>query len=218
MQKLPLFINSVISLIFLLLYQTSVFAQNSVTKILILGDSLSAAHNITMDQSWPSLFRHNIGVRFPQTRVINASISGETTFGGVSRLTNLLMQHQPSHLIIELGGNDGLQGLNFKQTTANLNRMLIMANADNIATMMIGVRMPPNLGTAYNQRFQTIYESVASQNTVYYLPKFLKGVAASDPTLMQSDGIHPTALAQPILAKKVYIAFLEMHSIYSESQ
>ena len=205
-------------MVFLSLYQTSVFAQNSVTKILILGDSLSAAHNITINQSWPALFKLNIGVRFPQTRVINASISGETTFGGVSRLTNLLMQHQPSHLIIELGGNDGLQGLNFGQTTANLNRMLTMANAKNIATLMIGVRMPPNLGTAYNQRFQAIYETVASQNTAYYLPKFLEGVAASDPTLMQSDGIHPTALAQPILAKKVFNAFLEMHSTQSKSQ
>ncbi|MFT6372472.1 MAG: acyl-CoA thioesterase-1 [Gammaproteobacteria bacterium] len=218
MQNLSLFINSAISLVFLFLFQTSVYAQNSVTKILILGDSLSAAHNIAIDQSWPALFSTNIGVRFPQTRVINASISGETTFGGVSRLPNLLMQHQPSHLIIELGGNDGLQGLNFEQTTANLNRMLKMANAQNIATIMIGVRMPPNLGAAYNQRFQAIFETVASQNETYYLPKFLEGVAASDPALMQSDGIHPTALAQPILAKKVFDAFIEMHSTQSVLQ
>jgi acyl-CoA thioesterase-1 len=212
MQNLSLFINSVISLVFLFLFQTPVFAQNSVTKILILGDSLSAAHNIAIDESWPALFSHNIGVRFPQTRVINASISGETTFGGVSRLARLLDRHKPSHLIVELGGNDGLQGLNFKQTTANLNRMLSMAHEKNIATMMIGVRMPPNLGAAYNQRFQTVYETVASQNETYYLPQFLKGVAASDPALMQSDGIHPTALAQPILARKIFNALVKMVS------
>lgn len=200
-------------MIFLFLFQTPVLAQNSVTKILILGDSLSAAHNIAIDESWPALFRHNIGVRFPQTRVINASISGETTFGGVSRLSNLLTKHKPSHLIIELGGNDGLQGLNFNQTTANLNRMLSMANEQNIATMMIGVRMPPNLGAAYNQRFQSIYETVASQNETYYLPRFLEGVAVSDPALMQSDGIHPTALAQPILSKKIFNALMEMISV-----
>jgi acyl-CoA thioesterase-1 len=212
MQNLSLFINSVISLVFLFLFQTSVLAQNSVTKILILGDSLSAAHNIAIDESWPALFRHNIGVRYPQTRVINASISGETTFGGVSRLARLLTKHRPSHLIVELGGNDGLQGLNLKQTTANLNRMLSMANEQNIATMMIGVRMPPNLGAAYNQRFQAVYENVASQNDTYYLPKFLKGIAVSDPALMQSDGIHPTALAQPVLAEKIFNALIEMLS------
>jgi acyl-CoA thioesterase-1 len=212
MQNLSLVIKSVISLVFVFLFQTSVFAQNPVTKILILGDSLSAAHNIAIDESWPALFSHNIGVRFPQTRVINASISGETTFGGVSRLASLLVKHNPSHLIVELGGNDGLQGLNFEQTTANLNRMLSMANEQNIATMMIGVRMPPNLGAAYNHRFQAVYETVASQNVTYYLPKFLSGVAVSDPALMQSDGIHPTALAQPILAQKVFDALIDMVS------
>jgi len=212
MQNLFLLVNSVISLIFLFLFQTSVFAQNSVTKILILGDSLSAAHNMAIDESWPALFSLNIGVRFPQTRVVNASISGETTFGGVSRLANLLTQHKPSHLIVELGGNDGLQGLNFSQTTDNLNRMLTMAKEKNVATMMIGVRMPPNLGVVYNQKFQAIYETVASQNDTHYLPKFLQDVAASDPALMQRDGIHPTALAQPILAKKVFNALIRMLS------
>ena len=152
---------------------------------------------MAIDESWPALFSLNIGVRFPQTRVVNASISGETTFGGVSRLANLLTQHKPSHLIVELGGNDGLQGLNFSQTTDNLNRMLTMAKEKNVATMMIGVRMPPNLGVVYNQKFQAIYETVASQNDTYYLPKFLQDVAASDPALMQRDGIHPTAVAQP---------------------
>jgi acyl-CoA thioesterase-1 len=212
MQNLSLFIKSVICLVFLFLFQTSAYAQNSVSKILILGDSLSAAHNIAIDESWPALLTLNIGVRFPHTRVVNASISGETTFGGVSRLPSLLAKHKPSHLIVELGGNDGLQGLNFEQTTANLNRMLSMANEQNTATMMIGVRMPPNLGDAYNRRFQAVYESVAGQNDTYYLPTFLKGVAASDPALMQSDGIHPTALAQPILAKKVFDALIEMVS------
>ena len=220
MQKLSLFINTVISLVLSLvllsLGQTSLYAQNSaqnsVSKILILGDSLSAAHNIAIDESWPALFSNNIGARFPQTRVINASISGETTFGGVSRLKRLLTKHKPSHLIIELGGNDGLQGLNFNQTTENLNRMLAMAQKNNIATMIIGVRMPPNLGATYNQRFQAVFETVSNQNNTYYLPKFLDGVAVSDPALMQSDGIHPTALAQPILAEKVLNALVDMLS------
>lgn len=208
MQKL----FSIISLVFLFLVQTSVYAQDSVTKILIFGDSLSAAHNIAIDESWPALFSNHIRARFPHTRVINASISGETSFGGVRRLARLLTRHEPSHLIIELGGNDGLQGLNFNQTTDNLNRMLAMASKNNIETMMIGVRMPPNLGAAYNQRFQTVFKTVASQNDTYYLPRFLEGVAVSDPALMQADGIHPTVLAQPILAEKVFSALLEMIS------
>ena len=199
-------------MVLIFLAQTSVYAQNSVTKILILGDSLSAAHNITIDESWPVLFSNNIGARFPQTRVINASISGETTFGGVSRLKRLLAKHNPSHLIVELGGNDGLQGLNFRDTTENLNHMLAMARETNVETMIIGVRMPPNLGAAYNQRFQAVFETVANENNTYYLSKFLEGVAVSDPNFMQADGIHPTALAQPILAEKVFNAFVEMVS------
>ena len=142
--------------------------------------------------------------------MINASISGETTFGGVQRLEKLLATHNPTHLIIELGGNDGLRGLNFKQTTDNLNRMISLARQQKIFITLIGVRLPPNLGAAYNRRFQEIYESVSTQHSVYYLPKFLEGVAASDADLMQSDGIHPTAKAQPILADKVLNVIMSM--------
>jgi len=199
MQKL----FSIISFVFLLLVQTLVCADNSVPKILILGDSLSAAYNIPIDKSWPELFRTNIRASHPQSSVINASISGETTFGGVQRLEKLLEKHAPSHLIIELGGNDGLRGLNFAQSTANLNQMVTQAQQRDIPVMLIGVRMPPNFGPAYNARFQQIFESISVQQHVYYLPRFLEGVAASEASLMQNDGIHPTAEAQPILADKV---------------
>ena len=209
MQKLLSFISFLI----LLLMQTSLPAKNLVGKILILGDSLSAAHNIAVDESWPVIFSASIRAKFPQATVINASISGETTFGGVSRLPSLLEKHKPSHLIIELGGNDGLRGLNFEQTTENLQQMLAMAERNNVATMVIGVRMPPNLGAAYNQQFQAIFETVTSNSQAYYLPRFLEGVAASDPALMQSDGIHPSALAQPILAQKVWNALQQMLSV-----
>jgi acyl-CoA thioesterase-1 len=199
MQKL----FSIISCVFLLLVQTLVCADNSVPKILILGDSLSAAYNIPIDKSWPELFRTNIRASHPQSSVINASISGETTFGGVQRLEKLLEKHAPSHLIIELGGNDGLRGLNFAQSTANLSQMVTQAQQRDIPVMLIGVRMPPNFGLAYNARFQQIFESISVRQHVYYLPRFLEGVAASEACLMQNDGIHPTAEAQPILADKV---------------
>jgi acyl-CoA thioesterase-1 len=202
MQKL----FSVISFVFLLLVQTQVCADNSAPKILILGDSLSAAYNIPIEKSWPELFRNNIRSSYPQSSVINASISGETTFGGVQRLEKLLEKHQPGQLIIELGGNDGLQGLNFAQSTENLDQMVRQAKQQDISVLLIGVRMPPNFGAAYNARFQQIFESVSVQHDIHYLPRFLEGVAASDASLMQNDGIHPTAEAQPVLAEKVFNA------------
>ncbi len=193
-----------------MLVQTLVCADNSFPKILILGDSLSAAYNIPIEKSWPVLFDSNIRSSYPQTSVINASISGETTFGGVQRLDKLLVKHKPSHLIIELGGNDGLRGLNFSQTADNLRRMIELAKQQDISIILIGVRLPPNLGAAYNQRFEEIFRSLSTQRDIYYLPKFLEGVAASDAGLMQNDGIHPTARAQPILAEKVLSAMLVM--------
>jgi acyl-CoA thioesterase-1 len=190
-------------LFFLLGFHTSGYANHSAARVLILGDSLSAAYNIPVDKGWAQLFSLNIRSVFPQTSVINASISGETTFGGLQRLPELLQQHQPTHLIIELGGNDGLRGFGFEQSTDNLRQMVQLAEARSITVLLIGVRMPPNFGGAYNTRFQQIFESVAADSGIHYLPRFLEGVAAADPTLMQADGIHPTELAQPILAQKV---------------
>jgi len=183
-------------------------AKHEEIKILILGDSLSAAHNMPMDQGWAHLFSSNIGASFPHTSVINASISGETTFGGLQRLPELLTRHQPSHLIIELGGNDGLRGLGFEQSTDNLRQMVRLAQLQKITVLLIGVRMPPNFGAAYNARFQQIFDRVTAEFDIHYLARFLEGVAASDPALMQADGIHPTARAQPILARKVTSAMV----------
>lgn len=203
-----LFFN--ILLIFSILFQTAAQADNSAPRILILGDSLSAAYNIPVEQSWPSLFSSNIRTHYAQASVHNASISGETTHGGIERLPDLLDRVKPSHLIIELAGNDGLRGLKFSQTQNNLERMVRLALQQNIAVLLVGVDMPPNLGTAYNQRFQQIFESVASKYQIKYLPQFLDGVAASATNLMQADGIHPTALAQPILAERILDNILAM--------
>ncbi len=193
-----------------MLVQTQVRADNSVPKILILGDSLSAAYNIPIESSWPALFDSNIRSSYPHASVINASISGETTSGGAQRLEKLLAKHKPTHLIIELGGNDGLRGFNFSTTTRNLDTMISTANQQGISVMLIGVRLPPNLGAAYNLQFQKIFDSVSTRHDIYYLANFLEGVAASDAGLMQNDAIHPTAKAQPILADKVLSALLIM--------
>ena len=187
-------------------------AKHEKIKILILGDSLSAAHNMPVDQGWAQLFSSNIGASFPHTSVINASISGETTFGGLQRLPELLTQHQPSHLIIELGGNDGLRGLGFEQSTDNLRQMVRLAQQQRITVLLIGVRMPPNFGATYNARFQQIFDRVTAEFDNHYLARFLEGVAASEPALMQADGIHPSAMAQPILARKVTSAMVAILS------
>ncbi len=174
-----------------------------------MGDSLSAAYNIAMEQSWPALFQRKLDEQYGGYRVINASISGETSAGGAERLPALLDQHQPSHMILELGGNDGLRGFRFAQTRSNLTSMIEMALARDIEVLMIGVRMPPNLGPVYNQRFQAVFEQLATSYDIGYLPRFLEGVAADKPEYMQDDGIHPTALAQPILARRVFRVFRE---------
>ncbi len=194
----------------LLLYQTNAGANNSAIKVLILGDSLSAAYNIPVDRSWPQLFSEQLTAKIPQADVINASISGETTYGGLQRLPQLLKQYAPSHLIVELGGNDGLRGLDFTQTTENLRGMVELAQQQGITLLLIGVRMPPNFGPTYNNRFAQIFETVSNQYSIAYLAKFLDGIAASDADLMQADGIHPTALAQPILARKVLSQILAL--------
>ncbi|MDH3760631.1 MAG: arylesterase [Gammaproteobacteria bacterium] len=187
----------------LLGFHSCAYANHSSVSILILGDSLSAAHNIPLEQGWPQLFSNNIRSSLPQTTIINASISGETTYGGLQRLPQLLQQHNPTHLIIELGGNDGLRGLGFDQSSENLRQMVQLAQARETSVLLIGVRMPPNFGAAYNARFQQVFENVAAELAIHYLPRFLDGIAASDPALMQADGIHPTAIAQPLLADKV---------------
>lgn len=195
--------SSVIILSLLLGFHSASEASHADNKILIFGDSLSAAYNIPIDQGWPRLFSDNIKAAYPQTIVTNASISGETTFGGLQRLPQLLAQYKPTHLIIELGGNDGLRGLNFNQSSDNLRQMVVLAKQQNVTVLLIGVRMPPNFGPAYNKRFQAVFEDVATALDTAYLPRFLEGVAAAEPGLMQADGIHPSAIAQPILAHKV---------------
>lgn len=192
------------------MFSTPATAAGSPTlnsKILILGDSLSAAHNITIEQSWPVLFQEKLKTLNKDNQLINASISGETTEGGLERLQGLLDQHKPTHLILELGGNDGLRGYKFDQTQRNLQTMIEIAIRQNIKVMLIGIRLPPNLGPVYIRRFVQIYQQLADRFPVIYLPNFLQGIAADKPEYMQPDGIHPTALAQPLLAERVFKVF-----------
>jgi len=178
-------------------------------KILLMGDSLSAAYNIKIQSSWPALLQKRFDQTGKPVQIINASISGETTFGGKNRIDALIKLHQPTFVIIELGGNDGLRGLNMNISQNNLITMVKAAKDSNSQVLLIGVRLPPNLGKRYNQKFQSMYQAVASQEDVAYLSKFLAGVAENK-QLMQKDGIHPVAEAQPILQDKVFKALLKI--------
>ncbi len=177
------------------------------TTVLIMGDSLSAAYNIPIEKSWPVLFQQKLDELGSGHRVVNASISGETSAGGLERFPALLQEHDPAIVILELGGNDGLRGFRFAGIQANLDAMIRMALERDTQVLLVGVRLPPNLGPVYNERFQRIFGELARTHPVTFLPRFLEGVAASDPQYMQNDGIHPTAAAQPLLADRVFRSF-----------
>ncbi len=174
-----------------------------------MGDSLSAAYNIKIQSSWPVLLQKRFNKLNSNVTLINASISGETTFGGKNRIEALLKMHNPSTVIIQLGGNDGLRGLNLSISQQNIVAMITHAKNSQSKVLLIGVRLPPNLGRRYNEKFQSMYQTIATTEQVHYLPKFLAHVAEHK-ELMQRDGIHPVAKAQPILQDKVFKALLKM--------
>lgn len=177
--------------------------------ILVLGDSLSAGYGIGADSSWVALLRRKLDAEGYGYRVVNASVSGETTGGGRARLARALDMHRPAVLVLELGGNDGLRGLPLKQVRGNLDAMIKQARASGAEVLLIGMRIPPNYGPAYADQFHSMYAELAQAHDVALVPFFLEGVA-DDPKLMQSDEIHPTAAAQPKLLDTVWPALRKL--------
>lgn len=174
--------------------------------VLILGDSLSAAYNIPVDSGWVALLDDRLNDRLrPAPKVINASISGETSAGGLSRLPALLAEHSPAVVVIELGGNDGLRGLPPGQFRDNLDAMIAMSRETGAKVLLLGIDIPPNYGRAYRDRFTAVYRDLAGKHEVPLVPFVLEG-AAGQPEMMQPDGIHPTAKAQPIVMETVWTA------------
>ncbi len=164
--------------------------------ILVVGDSISAGFGVPLQQGWVALLQRNVQQRQPQLQVINASISGETTQGGLTRLPALLKQHQPDLTIIELGGNDGLRGTPIPVIRRNLERMVQLAQAAGSDVMLLGMQIPPNYGARYTELFSRSFTELAERYELPVVPFLLDGIA-TEPGLMQSDGIHPTAAAQP---------------------
>ena len=172
----------------------------------MVGDSLSAEYGLRRGSGWVALLETRLQERKLPYRVVNASISGDTTSGGRSRLPALLTQHQPAVVVIELGGNDALRGLPLEMTEQNLRAMTQAAQKAGARVLLAGMQMPPNYGATYTQQFAALYARVAQAQKAALVPFFLKGVAdAADPlSLFQSDRIHPNEQAQPLMLDNVW--------------
>ena len=175
-------------------------------KILVLGDSLSAEYGLPRGSGWVALLQKQLDQSHPGTTLINASISGETTSGGRSRLPALLRQHQPTHVVIELGGNDALRGLSLAMTRENLTFMAKAARDAGARVLLLGMQMPPNYGATLTRQFAALYPDVAKATGAALVPFFLKGVGDdADPLRwFQTDRIHPNEAAQPRLLANVW--------------
>jgi acyl-CoA thioesterase-1 len=173
--------------------------------ILVLGDSLSAEYGLPRDTGWVKLLERRLAEEKREYRVVNASISGETTAGGRTRLPALLAQHRPAIVIIELGGNDGLRGLSLSTLRANLDAMVAAAQQTGARVLMVGVRVPPNYGREYSERFHAVFATVAKERKAALLPFLLEGFG-EDLAYFQPDRIHPNERAQPRMLANVWPA------------
>ena len=187
--------------LFILLFMFQVGAVKASTW-LVVGDSLSSAYGIAEEVGWVALLRKYMASTDPNVQVVNASISGDTTFGGVERLPNLIKEYAPSMVIIELGGNDGLRGFNLKKTEENLRQMVRLVSQSNAKAVLAGMQIPPNYGPFYSRRFAGLYKKVADSEDAVLVPFLLEGIA-EDQSLFLDDGIHPNEKAQPIILRNV---------------
>ena len=183
----------------LLLWMVSGGVWATPPVLLVYGDSLSAAYGIPREAGWVALLEK----RLPDWRVVNASVSGETTAGGLTRLSGILAAHKPRLVILELGANDGLRGLPLARTEANLNAMVQQIRAQGGETLLVGMRLPPNYGPAYTQGFQALFAQVARKQRAALVTFLLEGVADRIENF-QADGLHPTAEAQPRILENVW--------------
>ncbi|RBJ79182.1 arylesterase [Pseudomonas sp. MWU12-2534b] len=179
-------------------------AQNAAAgTVLIVGDSISAAFGLDTREGWVALLEKRLKDQGFSDKVVNASVSGDTSAGGQARLPALLAAHKPQVVILELGGNDGLRGQPPQQLQQNLASMIDSAQADGAKVLLLGMRLPPNYGVRYTQAFAQVYSQLASDKQVALVPFFLEGVGGH-PELMQADGLHPAAAAQGKLLENVW--------------
>ena len=184
-------------------------AYSAPKTVLVVGDSLSAEYGIVRGAGWVALLEQKMKAEKIDAKVVNASISGETTSGGKARLPALLGQHKPDLVVIELGANDGLRGLPVPSAEANLRAMIAAAQAQKARVLLVGMRMPPNYGRAYTERFFGMFKTVATSTKSPLVPFMLEGVA-DKPALFQQDRLHPTAQAHPIILNNIWPTFEKM--------
>ncbi|WP_223827112.1 arylesterase [Undibacterium oligocarboniphilum] len=178
-------------------------AYSASKTILVLGDSLSAEYGLARGQGWVSLLEKKLAEEKIPARVINASISGETSIGGKNRLPDLLNQHHPDIVIIELGGNDALRGLPLNNSEDNFRTIIVSAKHQNAKVLLAGMQVPPNYGKTYTQQFFSMYQKLAQEQKIRLVPFLLEGVANNN-QLFQSDRIHPVAAAHPIILQNIW--------------
>jgi acyl-CoA thioesterase-1 len=183
--------------LFVLLLAASAQGSESPT-VLIFGDSLSAGYGIDVDQSWTALLQARLEQQGYEHRVVNASISGETTEGGATRIDAALETFSPELVILELGGNDGLRGFPPDRMRANLERIITSAEQSGATVVLLGIRIPSNYGSRYSRAFEDVFRDVAENLDIAWVEFFMEGIALND-DLLQADRIHPSAEAQPIL-------------------
>ncbi|WP_245595750.1 arylesterase [Marinomonas ushuaiensis] len=174
----------------------------SASTLLVMGDSLSAAYNLRQQDGWVSLLENQLSESHPDIKVVNASVSGETTQGGLSRFQALLDSHKPSWVVLELGPNDALRGYPLNQTTINLEKMVEQAQEANAMILLVGNQIPQNYGKRYTEMFFNLYKGIAEKYNLAYLPFMLQDVALNK-DLMQNDGLHPNAQGQKVVLQNI---------------
>lgn len=175
----------------------------SASTLLVMGDSLSAAHNMRPEVGWVSLLQNQLSETHPVINVVNASVSGETTQGGLARFDKLLSEHQPRWVILELGANDALRGYPLTQTSQNLEAMIKQAHQAKAEVLLIGNQIPQNYGKRYTEMFFNLYKDIAATYQLAYVPFMLQGVALNK-ELMQDDGLHPNKAGQPVILQTIF--------------
>jgi acyl-CoA thioesterase-1 len=190
----------------LLMLATSGSAYSAPKTVLVLGDSLSAEYGLSRGSGWVALLENKLKTEKIDARIVNASISGETTSGGRTRLPALLTEHRPDVVIIELGANDGLRGQPVAAAEANLRAMIEQSQKNSARVLLVGMRMPPNYGRSYTESFFTMYKKLSTQFKAPLVPFMLEGVA-DQPAMFQQDRLHPNASAHPIILANIWPHF-----------
>ena len=201
MSKIFGFLKKVIFYFLIIFSFTNIIIAEEET-LLILGDSISAGYGINQKDNWVSVLQSKFDNDGTSIKLINSSVSGDTTSGGLQRLKRDLQKFDPDYVLIELGGNDALRGYPIKRIKDNLQTMIALIKNNNSKALLMQIRIPPNYGQKYALAFERIYLELASSEEIYFLPFMLENVGLN-PDLMQPDGIHPNAKAQPLIAKDI---------------